>query len=974
MTGTYNIWLVLLSFVVAVMASYVALDAASRISSSSKRVAKYWLIGGSLAMGCGIWSMHFVGMLAFELPMQMGYDISITLLSMLAAILASGFALFTVNRTELPLQRLLVSGLIMGIGISTMHYTGMAAMRMSPPIEYDPALFILSVAIAIAASIAALWISFNLRSEKTAYLLVKRIGAAFMMGLAITGMHYTGMAAANFTPNSVSMVPNAQQLDSFWMAATIAGCTMLFLTATMLISVIDARLASSTAQLARSLQSANDLLKEEINERSRAEEALQQSNEELLKLKNLAEAANQAKSDFLTNVSHELRTPLTLILAPLEQLLTQEHPLPNWRKRIELIQRNASLLLNRVNDILDFSKAEADRLEVHWEAVNLHKLIPDLARDAAPVTESKSCELDWHIDPKLEAVCLDRSHFEKIFLNLLSNAIKFTPSGGWIRIEAKATEDDSFELAVADSGIGIPEDKLELLFDRFQQVNTSATRTYGGTGIGLALVKELTELMDGTVGVESVPEKGSRFYVHLPRRTEKLDSLTGASGEAPTHSLTPTESVQRHARLQENSEESESKSEPRTSQENSSLPKILVVDDNPDMRTYITDLLISEWSVLTTVNGLEAWNLLQENQVDIVVSDVMMPELDGLDLTTRIKEDPDLHHLPVILVTARGGTDASVSGLETGADDYIAKPFSPAELRARVRAALRMVQIQKQLREKSRQAGMAIVATGILHNLGNVLNGVTVSSGLIEEALQQSNIPKLQKVAELLQEHSDDLPSFIREDNRGQVLPKYIIKLSTTLEEELGKLCDEVEYLRACTDHAVGVITTQQKFALPDQEIQEMISANDLMNKAFILSSGTFAIRRVEVICDLNCDATIKIDSNKALQILLNLLANARHAVEVRSEEERKVWLTTRQVNDRVQFEVRDNGVGILPEHLPKLFNQGFTTKSNGHGFGLHSSANWAHELGGTLTCHSDGQGEGSTFTLEFGVAKKVAQ
>lgn len=241
MVGTYNLWLVLLSIVVAVMASYVALDAASRILLSSKRVARYWLIGGSLAMGTGIWSMHFVGMLAFQLPIEMGYDIFLTLLSMLLAILASLFALFTINRTELSLQRLLISGVIMGAGISTMHYTGMAAMRMFPAIEYNPILFSLSIIIAIVASIAALWISFNLRPDKTTQVVLKRVGAAFIMGFAIVGMHYTGMAAANFAPNSVSLVPDAQQIDSFWLANTIAGCTILFLAAIMLIAFFDAR-------------------------------------------------------------------------------------------------------------------------------------------------------------------------------------------------------------------------------------------------------------------------------------------------------------------------------------------------------------------------------------------------------------------------------------------------------------------------------------------------------------------------------------------------------------------------------------------------------------------------------------------------------------------------------------------------------------------------------------------------------------
>src|SRR4051812_9775756 len=191
MTGTYDLSLVTLSYVVAVLAAYVALTLASRVSASQGRIAIYWLIGGAVSMGTGIWSMHFIGMLAFRLPVPMSYDIGITLLSMLIAILVSGFALFTINRKNLSLRRLLSSGTLMGAGIAAMHYTGMAAMPMSPPIEWDPLLYAASIAIAIAASVVALWIAFHLRSENLSNVALKRIGAALVMGVAIVGMHYT---------------------------------------------------------------------------------------------------------------------------------------------------------------------------------------------------------------------------------------------------------------------------------------------------------------------------------------------------------------------------------------------------------------------------------------------------------------------------------------------------------------------------------------------------------------------------------------------------------------------------------------------------------------------------------------------------------------------------------------------------------------------------------------------------------------
>ena len=280
MTGTYDAWLVTLSYVVASLAAYVALTLASRVSASQGRVANYWLMGGAISMGTGIWSMHFIGMLAFKLPVPMSYDVQITLLSLLIAILVSGFALFTINRSTLTIRRLLISGVFMGAGIASMHYTGMAAMEMAPGIGWDPLLYAASIAIAVAASVVALWIAFNLRSESLKHVILMRVGAALVMGVAITGMHYTGMAAANFSPDTVCL-GNPTQVSNLWMATALGGFTLLFLAATMLISVFDSRLASSTAKLAESLRFANEKLTDEIVERMRAEEAQRASAAEL---------------------------------------------------------------------------------------------------------------------------------------------------------------------------------------------------------------------------------------------------------------------------------------------------------------------------------------------------------------------------------------------------------------------------------------------------------------------------------------------------------------------------------------------------------------------------------------------------------------------------------------------------------------------------------------------------------------------
>jgi len=258
LVGSYNPLLVLLSLVVAILASYTALDMTGRIATAQGRAAHWWLIGGACAMGTGIWSMHFVGMLAFTLPITIGYDPFLTLLSLLLAISSSLFALWLVSRRALPTPRLIAGALLMGPAIAGMHYTGMAAMRMSPAILYVPWIFCLSIAIAIVASGAALWIAFHLRQQSFRVRLY-RAGAAVVMGVAIVGMHYTGMAAARFPLDSICGAAH-DGVDPNWLALVIIVVTLSVLGIALLISVLDLRLESRTALLAMSLAEANQEL------------------------------------------------------------------------------------------------------------------------------------------------------------------------------------------------------------------------------------------------------------------------------------------------------------------------------------------------------------------------------------------------------------------------------------------------------------------------------------------------------------------------------------------------------------------------------------------------------------------------------------------------------------------------------------------------------------------------------------------
>ncbi|WP_206733749.1 putative bifunctional diguanylate cyclase/phosphodiesterase [Pseudoxanthomonas composti] len=256
MSGSYNHFLVLISYLVAAVASFVALDMAGRITASQGRAARWWLVGGASAMGFGIWSMHFIGMLAFKLPIPQSYNLLITLYSLLVAVGSSGYALWLVSREELPRKRLLVGAVILGAGIATMHYTGMAAMEMEPGIDYDPLWFVLSIVIAIAASAAALWIAYALRSDFSAFRHF-RIAAALVMGVAVIGMHYTGMAAARFPLGSVCGAALHGGVSPQWLASLVGTSTFAILGLALVTAVLDRRLQERTQKLSQSLQQAN---------------------------------------------------------------------------------------------------------------------------------------------------------------------------------------------------------------------------------------------------------------------------------------------------------------------------------------------------------------------------------------------------------------------------------------------------------------------------------------------------------------------------------------------------------------------------------------------------------------------------------------------------------------------------------------------------------------------------------------------
>jgi signal transduction histidine kinase/DNA-binding NarL/FixJ family response regulator len=412
--------------------------------------------------------------------------------------------------------------------------------------------------------------------------------------------------------------------------------------------------------------------------------------------RNRAEALariDQAKTTFFSNVSHEFRTPLTLILGPVEDALsTPEKALQG--ARLEAVHRNSVRLLRLVNRLLDFSRIEAGRIEVAFEPTNLPALTTALAGSFRSLVEEAGLGLTVDCPPLEEPVFVDRAHWEKIVLNLISNAFKFTFAGE-IVISLRS-HGDHVELSVRDTGTGISADELPRIFDRFHRVKGAHGRSFEGTGIGLALVQELVKLHGGSIRATSTLAEGSTFVVSIPTGSAHLPAdhvRAGIDLGAPTGSPYVLEAT-------------------RWDDQQPIAPgaaaseRVLVVDDNLDMLAYLADLLKDHYQLDIARDGEEALRAARAHPPDLVLSDVMMPKLDGFGLLHALRTDPRTSLIPVVLLSARAGDEAIVEGLDTGADDYLIKPFSARELLARVRTQIEMVRmrrasIEHQERERS---------------------------------------------------------------------------------------------------------------------------------------------------------------------------------------------------------------------------------------------------------------------------------
>ncbi|WP_240359004.1 ATP-binding protein [Pyxidicoccus trucidator] len=665
---------------------------------------------------------------------------------------------------------------------------------------------------------------------------------------------------------------------------------------------------------------------------ARAYEEEQQRAEALAEL-------DRAKTAFFSNVSHEFRTPLTLMLGPVEDgLADAREPLPpGQRERQELVRRNGLRLQKLVNTLLDFARIEAGRAQVSFVPTDLAGLTRDLAStfDSAMATADLKLVVECPALP--EAVHVDPVMWEKIVLNLVSNAFKFTFQGE-IRIALKWLG-GRVELTVQDTGTGIPEEELARIFERFHRVEGARGRSHEGTGIGLSLVRELVNLHGGKVAVKSVLGKGTTFTVDVPTGTSHLPRKQLGT----PRTLAPT-GIGRDAFLAEVSQWNDVGAS-RPAQEAPSPrqagARILVADDNADMRTYLTRLLAPHWTVETVSDGARALAAAQVRPPDLILSDVMMPGMNGLELVRALRANPRTQTVPVVLLSARAGEEATIEGLKSGADEYLVKPFSANELLARVNAQLTVSALRQQSVQSERSH--AEEASRLLTEAERATRSREETLAIVSHDLR-SPLTTISAAAELLQRAlgGDERDARMRKQTDS------IRRSVSRMNRLVGDLLD-----LASIDS--GSLSLEPRPHLAEELVQEVRETFE----------PQAAEKGVTLQTDIASDLPpVPCDKGRILQVLGNLISNAVKftppggSVRVRAEPE--------PGTGSVRFSVADTGPGIPPEAQPHIFDRYWHAaqkRREGHGLGLSIAKGIVEGHGGHIQLESP-PGAGSTFSF----------
>jgi signal transduction histidine kinase len=620
----------------------------------------------------------------------------------------------------------------------------------------------------------------------------------------------------------------------------------------------------------------------------------------------------QLKSRFFANVSHELRTPLTVILASLEHLLASSAIGTDERGQLDVVRRNAARLLRLIDEMLDLSKIDAGQLRLNVAPFSIEALARSVTENNRPLATAKAIDLSFSPPERsIEDLHGDLHRLEIVLTNLVGNALKYTPDGGRVTVHLEDRA-DAVVVRVSDTGPGVPPEHLDQVFDRFYQVK-GGDRQKGGVGIGLALAKDLTEMHGGELSVTSPPGEGATFSLRLAKGSDHFDPgiLERRRVFVPAPELRRPEDALRPTLPPPRPLEERPIDDLRF---DGRRARVLVVEDQDDLRAFIVRLFYRAFDVIEARDGDDGWERFERERPDIVVSDVMMPRRLGTDLCRAIKADLRYQTTPVILLTARVGSEATLEAYAYGADDFVAKPFHPGVLIARVRAQLQIRSLSLRVAASEKLAAVGTLAAGVAHEVKNPVNFI------------------LNAARTLLETEQD---------------PATARQLLSVIEHGAQRIDGIVSALTAHVRPADGGI------AAVSFDVRDGLEAT--------LTLLEHRMSGVGVHRDYQTEHSAFAPPGPVNQILMNLLDNA-----VRSGS-KNIWVRV-FANDRsIQVVIADDGPGVPRDIAERIFDPFFTTRPTGEGtgLGLYLSRRMAKDCGGELVLESEG-GPGARFRLDL--------
>ncbi|WP_457652408.1 ATP-binding protein [Rhodocaloribacter sp.] len=671
------------------------------------------------------------------------------------------------------------------------------------------------------------------------------------------------------------------------------------------------------------------------------------------------------KSRFFANISHEFRTPLTLMVGPLENALYGSYgALPEpLKNQMQIMLRNALRLLRLINQLLDLSKLESGKMHLKTRPRNLVELIEGIVFSFTAFAEQKGIALAFTTTSEQIELYYEPDKLEKVFFNLLSNAVKFTPSGGTIRVSVTELPPDAgapdgcVEVRVQDTGIGIPAEHLPYVFDRFRQVDDSNTREHEGTGIGLALARELVLLHGGDIDVESTPGEGTTFTVRLLRgkrhlkKEEIVEEDFDETAEPVTRGLIEMASADFNYMQRSDLGPSEVRDETPALEE---APLVLVVDDNADIRKYVASCLEGRYRVAEARDGQAGLKQALTLRPDLIITDLMMPKLDGLGLSEAVKGNEDIRHIPIILLTAKTSQEVIIEGLEHGADDYVSKPFNARELVARIDNLIRLRRQEAELRV-------------FYEDLERI----------VQEQLKTILVERERYEAELIEardraEESARLKTAILTNMSHEIRTPLaaILGYAQILSGEVGEQQQEfVDFIEQNGRRLMSTLNAildlsrleAEDLAVSRQPVNVVAAALHTVALFKPMARKKGLTLRAE---GARPEAVAHVDRAAVDRILNNLVGNA-----IKFTDEGEVVITVEMDRKWVRLSVEDTGVGIGEAFLPKLFeafkqeSSGLSRSHNGSGLGLDITRRLVQIMDGRIEVTSE-KGKGTRFTV----------